>query len=142
MVDWLPAVLPDKSLCNANRVVPTGSTILRTAANYFHNGQTYYVTLRAASGSGVTGLSPSSSFVFISSLPAHGLVLDTAVARGPVAAANLHIADDIDFQSDTCCYLVQWRDFTHAYDQGGVSYKAALLYDGQVRRPCSPIPAR
>lgn len=131
---WMPATPPDGSLCNTNPTVPASTILSRAALGYLQNGQTYYVTLRGISGAGVVGLSPSSSFVFINSKPAQGLVLDTAVAQGPRTSNTLHIADDIDFQSDTCCYLIQWRDFTHTYDQAGVHYQAALRYDGQVRQ--------
>ena len=137
---WMPATPPDSSLCNTNPAVPASTTLSRAAHAYLQNGQTYYVTLRGISGAGMVGLSPSSSFVFINSLPARGLVLDTAVAQGPRTSTNLHIADDIDFQSDTCCYLVQWRDFTHTFDQAGILYQAALRYDGQVRQCTLTLP--
>jgi hypothetical protein len=121
----------DLSNCNADVVAPTSAVMPISNASFLQNGHTYYVTLRATSGAGVTGLSPSAPFVYINSLPAVGAVFETYVGAGVVTGV-LDVANDIDFQSDTCCLLVQWTHFVHAYDQGGVTYSVALLYDGQV----------
>ena len=121
----------DVTGCNVKPSVPISVTV-PVAGSTLQNGHTYYITLRATSGAGVTAVSPSAPFVFINSLPNVGHVFEVSVQAGPISIEQVDVDDDIDFQSDTCCMLAQWTLFTHAYDQSSVTYTVALLYDGQV----------
>ena len=120
-------------LCNADPVLPTSLVVPLSNLTYLQNGHQYFVTLRAISGAQVSGSTPSSSFIFISALPSHGEVFEISVKHGPYIWESVSVADDIDFQSDTCCLLIQWTLFVHAFDQNSVLYSVQLFYDGEVR---------
>ncbi len=132
MLDWRPIAPLSKSLCNALPIAASYAELGLENATFLQNGQTYFVTLRGTSGAGVRATTPSGSFVFISSLPAQGVVFETALGNGVTSQALLDLQSDIDFQSAQDRLLVQWTHFTHAYDQGSVAYSVILLYDGTV----------